>query len=175
MGRFETFEKGSIMDFGSDHTYYNSCGTPPDEIQKQYILASSPPEILDLLEFVEQLMQPSTSVSIQDPGLIDWMARMKKLTNAATEGPWEWEAQSTFYLGRLLSQSTGVCVADLQGNPPHSGACTTLSVADARFMVEASPASILRLIARLKRAQVTSLCTLALFVYMKIFNIICSE
>ena len=160
------------MDFGADNTYYNACGTPPDEAQKQYILASSPPEILDLLELVEQLMQPSTSVSIQDPGLIDWMARMKKLANAATEGPWEWEGVSKVCLGRLLSQSTGACVADLQGNTPYSGTCTTQSVADARYMEEASPARILRLIARLKRAQVTSLCTLACSFY--IFNITCS-
>jgi hypothetical protein len=173
MGRFESFEKGTIMDFGADYTYYNACGSPPEEAQKQYILASSSPEILDLLELVEQLMQPATSVSIQDPGLIDWMARMKKLANAATEGPWEWEGVSKVCLGRLLSQSTGVCVADLQGYTPHTVTCTTPSVADARFMDEASPASILQLIARLKRAQVTSLCTLALHFYMRIFNIMC--
>ena len=158
MGRFETFEKGSIMDFGADDTYYNACGTPPDEAQKQYILASSPPEILDLLELVEQLMQPSTTVSILDPGLIDWMARMKNLANAATEGPWEWEGVSKVCLGRLLSQYTGACVADLQGDTPYSCTCTTPSVADARFMEEASPASILRLIALLKRAQVSYYC-----------------
>jgi hypothetical protein len=101
---------------------------------------------------------------------------MKKLANAATEGPWEWEEVFKVCLGRLPSQSTGACVAacvaDLQGNTPLSGTCTTPSVADARFMEEASPASILRLIARLKRAQVTSLCTLAWFIYN--FKITCS-
>jgi hypothetical protein len=160
MGRFESFENGTIMDFGTNYAYDSSCGTPPNETQKQYILASSPQEILDLFEFFEQQMQPSTSYSIQDPGLIDWMARMKKFATAATEGPWEWEGASKFCLGRLLSQSTGACVADLQGNIPHSGTCTTPSVADAKFMEEASPASILRLIARLKRAQVTTLHSL---------------
>jgi hypothetical protein len=163
MGRFESFENGIIMDFGADYLYDNACGTPPEEDQKQYILASSPPEILDLLELVEQLMQPSTLVS--DSGLTDWMARMKKLAAVATEGPWEWEetpkgnertADNNSKFCRLLSQSTGACVADVQGEL-YCGTCTTPSVADARFMAEASPASILRLITQLKRAQVTHL------------------
>uniref|UniRef100_A0A7S0M4Y0 Uncharacterized protein n=1 Tax=Cryptomonas curvata TaxID=233186 RepID=A0A7S0M4Y0_9CRYP len=172
LGRFESSENGTIMDFGSDHTYYNSCGTPPDDVQKQYLLASSPAEILDLVELVEQLMQPSTSVSLQCPGLADWMTRMKEIAAAATEGPWEWEKKvddddeehardgNQSYFGRLLSRSTGACVADLEGWGclRFTGSCSVRmgpSAADARFMEEATPASILRLIARLKRAQVT--------------------
>ena len=175
MGRFESSENGTIMDFGSDHTYYNGCGLPPEEAQKQYILASSPAEILDLIELIEQRSQPSTSLALHDPGLKEWMASMRQIAAAATEGPWGWdhnteqdksadqcnlmddEEEIQTYLGRLQSKATGACVIDL-GACSRSGILIVLvapSVTDARFMEEASPASILRLIARLKRAQVT--------------------
>ena len=56
---------------------------------------------------------------------------------------------------RLLSKSTDACVTRLTAKYGECNVHTVPSVADARFMVETSPAEILRLITRLQRDQVT--------------------
>jgi hypothetical protein len=47
--KYESSENGTIMEFGNqvlDECYGYGYGTPPNDVQKQYLVASSPAEIL---------------------------------------------------------------------------------------------------------------------------------
>jgi hypothetical protein len=105
------------------------------------------------------------------------MASMKRSASAATEGPWAWkradqgpllpyskrDGGSSWHLGTLISESTGLAIAHFPQISEADSACycksfpavSPPSTVDAEFMAEATPTNILRLVARLKRAQVT--------------------
>ena len=171
LGQFVSSKKGVIMDFGSDYEYYNACGEPPDDIQTQYLLESSPAAILDLISFVEASLNGMPPSSHLEQGLLDCIDRLKTTAKAASAGPWHWEIKDEdFYddegkflrsktdLGRLIT-ADAVCALDLGLHLSNSGETMSYrrgslpSAADTQYLQDASPAIVFDLIIKLKSAQ----------------------